>query len=126
MSGGAVLIVEDDHDVRDSLSDVLQDAGFEVALAADGLEALALLRGGLRPGVILLDLMMPRMNGFEFRAAQRAEPALAKIPVLVLTADRRARAREAELAAEAYLAKPADVNELIEVLARLLGRPPAP
>jgi CheY-like chemotaxis protein len=115
-----VLIVEDDHDVRDSLRDVLEDAGFQVAAAVDGADALRILRGGLRPDVIVLDLMMPRMNGFQFRAEQRRDPELAGIPVLVLTADRSARS--AELQANDYLAKPASAGEVISALERILAR----
>jgi CheY-like chemotaxis protein len=117
---GSVLIVEDDHDVRDSLRDVLEDAGFMVSAAGDGAEALKLLRGGLRPGVILLDLMMPRMNGYEFRAEQRRDPSLSDIPVVVLTADRAARG-STELQADDYLAKPAGADEVIAALCRFVA-----
>jgi len=75
-----VLVVEDDRDVRESLVAVLEDAGYRVMSAADGRAALDLLRAGPRPAVILLDLMMPVMDGFEFRAEQVRDPSLADVP----------------------------------------------
>src|SRR5262245_13335746 len=83
-----VLIVDDDHDIREALSQVLGDEGWVVATAADGREALDYLdahRDAL-PEVILLDLMMPVMSGGEFRAEQLKDPSLAPIPVVVISA----------------------------------------
>src|SRR3954470_12387725 len=83
-----VLVVDDDPDIRESVRLVLEDEGYEVEEAADGAAALALLRAATtRPDVILLDLMMPVMNGWQFRAAQLADDDLADIPVIVLSAD---------------------------------------
>src|SRR5512132_4356371 len=82
-----ILIVEDDVDVRDALMQVLEFEGYRVTGASNGEEALAALRAGGRPSLILLDLMMPVMNGSQFRAAQLADRALAAIPVIVLSAD---------------------------------------
>lgn len=84
-----VLVVEDDHDIRLALEDLLADAGRQARSARSGLEALALLEGPDLPSLILLDLMMPGMDGYEFRRRQLLEPRLAAIPVVVLTADRR-------------------------------------
>ncbi len=81
-----VLLVEDDEDFRDLLAGILQTKGYEVVLAGNGAEALALMKGGLRPCIILLDLMMPVMDGWTFRQAQLADPAIASIPVIVLSA----------------------------------------
>src|SRR6185436_18399413 len=86
-----VLVVDDDADVADSLKDVLCDEGYDVTLAGDGLEALAQLKVGPLPSVIVLDWMMPRCDGACFRARQLEDPAIASIPVLVLTADMRVR-----------------------------------
>jgi CheY-like chemotaxis protein len=80
------LVVEDDSFIRDALVDALNDAGIRVACARDGAEALTLLRWGLRPVVMLVDLMMPRMTGGELLGEMRADRRLAGIPVIVVTA----------------------------------------
>lgn len=112
-----VLVVEDDYDVRESLVDVLETEGFEARDAADGEEALAHLREGLRPGVIVLDLMMAGMNGWQFLDAQRADPALAGIPVVVVSAYASPEAVRA-LGASDYLPKPVEIDRLLAVVQR--------
>ncbi len=114
-----VLLVEDDGDVREALADVLREHGYDVAWAADGAEAIRALRSGLRPAAILLDLMMPVMDGFQFRAEQRSDPALARIPVIVVSADRAIDRDAAALGAAAKLAKPARVDDLLATVARV-------
>jgi CheY-like chemotaxis protein len=112
-----VLLVEDDFDVRDTIAEVLADEGYLVVTATDGRQALEQLRGGLRPFVILLDLMMPGVNGYQFRLEQRAEPPpIADIPVIVLTADRLLDQKTRELAANAYLKKPTALQDLLSTL----------
>ena len=86
MSGRDVLVVEDDTDLRESLSQALRDHGFGVSLATNGQEALDLLHAGARPSVILLDLLMPVLNGWELRDVLRHDPVLAQIPQLVISA----------------------------------------
>jgi CheY-like chemotaxis protein len=82
-----ILIVDDDVDIRETLQELLEDRGFEVATAASGAEALWLLRAGrIRPSLILLDLMMPVLDGYGFLAEQRRDPTLAAVPVAVLSA----------------------------------------
>jgi len=81
-----VLIVEDDPAIRSSLAEVLEEEGFDVAAAANGRQALDWLRTGPRPSAIVLDLMMPVMDGWDFRHAQLQDPALERIPVVVVTA----------------------------------------
>ena len=117
-----ILLVEDDDDVREALADVLREAGYDVAWAADGAEAMRALRGGLRPSAILLDLMMPVMDGFQFRAEQESDPALAPIPVIVVSADGRLDRDAAALHAAAMLAKPAEVDDLLATVARVATR----
>lgn len=114
-----VLIVEDDPDMRESMESVLTYAGHAIAAVGDGLEALTWLSGDRpRPCVIVLDLMMPGMNGFELRARLRADPALATIPVLVLTgAGTLADRKGAELQAE-ILRKPIDLRDLLRAIHR--------
>jgi len=82
----SILVVEDDEGAREALSDILTEEGFDVRLAANGREALEQLEGGMRPCVILLDLVMPVMDGWEFRQRQLRQEGLAPIPVVVLTA----------------------------------------
>lgn len=118
MSGrGPVFVVDDDVDVREALCEVLSDCGFEVSSAGDGLEALAQLGDGLRPRVILLDLMMPRMDGAELRDRLQQDAALAAVPVVMLTADRRGE-EGLHTGADAQLEKPVDLDELLRVLNR--------
>ncbi|HTM22199.1 MAG TPA: response regulator [Kofleriaceae bacterium] len=117
-----VLIVEDDDDISESMADLLEGEGYKVGRAADGAQALRLLRAadGNRPGLILLDLMMPRMDGYQFRAEQRADPALAGIPVLVMSAAGDMEARAAELGAGGYLKKPfRDLDAIVAAVNRL-------
>lgn len=119
MTRPLLLVVEDDADVREAMSDVLRDAGYQVRPAPDGDAAMEALRGGLRPAAILLDLMMPGMNGYEFRARQRADPAIADIPVIVLSAMRGADAAATMLCAAACVMKPARVDDLLDAVSRV-------
>jgi CheY-like chemotaxis protein len=113
-----VLIVDDDQDVAESLTDILSDEGYRPATAPNGLAALEYLRSGARPCVILLDWMMPVCDGPTFRGLQRQDPALADIPVVVLSADARVKDRVAALEPVAYLPKPVALETLLEILAR--------
>ncbi len=114
-----VLVIEDDDDVREALADVLREAGYDVAWAADGAEAIRALRSGLRPSAILLDLMMPVMDGFAFRAEQRSDPALEAIPVIVVSADRFLDRDAGALGAAASVAKPTEPGVLLSTVARV-------
>jgi CheY-like chemotaxis protein len=80
-----VLVIEDDQDIREAVAEVLTSDGYEVTAAANGLEGLHEARAH-PPSLIVLDLMMPTMNGWQFREAQKQEPALADIPVIVISA----------------------------------------
>ncbi|MBF5046022.1 response regulator [Aggregicoccus sp. 17bor-14] len=116
-----LLVVDDDLDIRDALQDVLEEAGYCVRLAADGQEALEQLREGWCPNLILLDLMMPRMNGFEFRDVQRREPPLSSIPVLLASADPALPQAARSLGVAGYLRKPLDLDDLLGTVDRLCG-----
>jgi CheY-like chemotaxis protein len=113
----SVLIVEDDEDVRGAYAAFLEGAGYRVVEAADGQEALRELRS-LREAVclILLDLFMPIMNGWAFRAEQLRDPALATIPVVVISADSRTDQKAAQLGAVAHLQKPIDMTALVSLV----------
>lgn len=118
MAPFTIFLVEDDVDIREALLDALRDKGYDVDWAGDGEQALRRLRGGVRPGLILLDLTMPRMSGAEFRAAQSADPALSDLPVVLLSADLRMDERARALRVAASLRKPVDVDALYAVIER--------
>src|SRR5688572_2397626 len=108
-----VLIVDDDTAVREILAALLQNQGYHLVLAATGAEALE-QAAALRPDVILLDIMMPEMDGFEVCRRIRATPHLADISVIIITAldDREARLHGIEAGADDFIAKPFDKTEL--------------
>ena len=83
--GMSILVVEDDPELLEGLSELLESEGHQVRRARHGLEALGFLRAGQRPNLILLDLMMPIMNGWQFRQEQRMDSELAKIPIVVIS-----------------------------------------
>jgi CheY-like chemotaxis protein len=117
MSGSPkkILIVEDDRDIRDSLSEILVSEGYSVERASNGQEGLDLLRRGLRPNLILLDLMMPVKDGYEFRAEQLTEPAeIANIPLVVMSADGRIMEKKNRVHANEYIRKPVELDSLLE------------
>src|SRR5262245_24697691 len=89
---GPILIVEDDADLRDMMAQLLTLEGFKTETVANGRDALEYLQKGDPPDLILLDLMMPVMDGWEFRRRQREDPALANVPVVVLSALDQTRA----------------------------------
>ncbi len=107
-----ILVVEDDPDIRSGVAEVLREEGYEVATAADGRQALDWLRTGNVPSLILLDLMMPVMDGWEFRSEQLRDPNAARIPVIVLSGAGDVRQHATSLAADGFLVKPLDVEEL--------------
>ena len=116
-SNCVVLIVEDDASLSAVLAETLQDEGYTVACAADGLDAITQLRsGGNRPHVILLDLMMPIMNGETFRAEQQKDPALAGIPVIVISAGGDSAEKAVELDAAGFLPKPLNISDLLNTV----------
>jgi CheY-like chemotaxis protein len=124
MSGG-VFIVEDDEDIRADLTAILRVKGFTVEDAANGRDALVRLRSGPHPCLVVLDLMMPVMNGWELRAAMRADADLRDIPVVVVSgAGRIADEEAAALQPAAVLVKPFELSELLELVARYCPRQP--
>jgi CheY-like chemotaxis protein len=116
--GRSILIVEDDLDLREALSEVLRDEGYTVAMAADGQEALDHLRRQSHPSLILLDLTMPVMNGWQFRAAQRQDPDLSGIPVVVLSAGDRLAEQMVPLGITDYVRKPIELSHLLRLIER--------
>ena len=120
MKGGkpTVLVVDDNTDAVDALAQILEYEGYAVATAYDGREALEYLGDHPTPDLIVLDLMMPIMNGWELRAELAKVPAFAKVPIVVMTA----LAQEAEIEADAIVAKPIDLKRLLLIMDRLLAR----
>ena len=111
-----ILVVEDDQYIRDSLLELLQDEGYEVAIARDGQEGLDALRRGNHPNLILLDLMMPVKDGFQFRGEQRQDPVLAKIPTIIFSADTGVNQPHVEFEGATILKKPVDLDALLQVV----------
>ena len=114
-----VLVVEDDANLRDSICAVLTDAGYTSWPAENGEVALERARTD-RPCVILLDLMMPIMNGWEFRTEQLRDPQLSSIPVLIMTSDTRAVEKAKTLRTD-YLKKPIRADALLELVKDYCG-----
>lgn len=117
-----VLVVDDDESIREFVSVALTDEGYTVLTARDGAVALQWV-SRQRPGVILLDMRMPVMDGWEFSRAYRSTPE-PHAPIIVVTAARDAADRAAQIDADGYLAKPFDLLDLLAIVERYLG--PAP
>jgi CheY-like chemotaxis protein len=113
-----IMVVDDDDDIRETLAAVMEEEGFVVLKAANGAEALLQLRSGARPCLIVLDLMMPVMDGWKFRAEQRADPELASIPVVVLSAATDVRRHAASMKVRDYLVKPVELPALLNTIER--------
>ncbi len=115
-----VLFVEDDIDSREMMAQLLTLEGFQCATVANGKEALDWLRRGTVPDVIVLNLLMPVMDGWEFRRCQKADPTLSRIPVIVLSAAIGRVTRGIE--ADAILSKPTDFDKLLDLVRRAVER----
>ena len=121
-NGPCVLVVEDEIAAREVIVDSLEAEGCTVVGASDGAEAKERLEKTPQPPCeILLDLMMPRMNGWQFRDWQRADPRFAPIPVVVLSAVRNVPEEAKKLGAAAYLAKPVTYESLLDTVQKLCG-----
>ena len=114
-----VLVVDDDNEIRETMVELLTDEGYEAVGACDGFEALAKLRAPEdRWGLVLLDLMMPNMDGRTFRAEQLMDPTIAPIPVVIVSAMTDVAAAAEELGVAAHMTKPASLRDLIQVVRR--------
>jgi CheY-like chemotaxis protein len=117
MRRGVIAIVDDDADLRDTVGEIPRDDGHVVLAYAGAREALDALRAvAVRPALILLDLMMPGMSGWEFRDEQLQDPALHAIPVVVFTASRELERHP--ISANEVLTKPADIQTLLAAIER--------
>lgn len=117
MPCSTVLIIEDDPDAREVLGEILRSDGYSPVVAKDGREGLATLRAGLRPCLIVLDMLMPGMDGWQFRRAQNADRELADIPVVVVSGVKAARNSALSAGAVAFLAKPVAPEALLSAVA---------
>jgi CheY-like chemotaxis protein len=115
-----ILVVEDDQDIREVVALALDAMGYSAVLAADGLEAIDLLSSGLRPSLILLDMMMPRMDGEAFLAAVRKNAETANIPIVLVSGHHAVRQRAAELHASGCLVKPIELDDLAAIVDRFV------
>ena len=114
-----VLVVEDDQEVRDAIAEVLEDSEYRPLPAANGAEALERLRTATpQPCVILLDVMMPTMDGWQFRAAQQSDPAMKDIPVVLLSAHTDVKSAAAQMQVAGFLPKPVAIDKLLQTVER--------
>jgi signal transduction histidine kinase len=118
LGGRRLLLVEDDGELRGSLTELLHSDGYDVVEASNGVEALDRLRKIPAPDLILLDLMMPVKDGWQFRVEQKRDPAIAAIPVVAFSADDTPKARAID--AEAYIRKPFQYPALLDTVRRIL------
>jgi CheY-like chemotaxis protein len=116
---GAILVIEDDAGIRETLSDFLQSEGFRVDLAREGAEGLERI-AACRPDLVLVDLLMPGMNGRQFLARLRAEAATRSLPVVLMTGSRPAG--DTAAAADAVLQKPFELDDLLATVRRFRPR----
>jgi two-component system, chemotaxis family, chemotaxis protein CheY len=118
-----VLLVDDDRDIRDTIEQILEEDGYRVATAVDGEDALQRLDAEPQlPRLILLDLMMPVMDGREFLARFTKEPRWAQIPVVIISSGRNAEREAASLSVAGYLAKPIELDLLLSCVRRWVVR----
>jgi CheY-like chemotaxis protein len=119
----SILVVDDDTDIRSTLCEYLEDEGYAVGSAANGKDALDYLREHPTTSVVLLDLMMPIMDGYQFRIEQKSDPAIASIPVVVMTA--RGAIDRTEIDVDQVLAKPLELTKLRAALDRAAPATPS-
>lgn len=115
-----VLVVDDERTIRDLLAEALLEAGFEVEVASNGVDALTLMQRWV-PDAIVLDLMMPRLDGTGFTELMRLNPRLAGVPVLLVTAAYGAEQAAEQVGARAWLAKPFELDHLVAEVTQLVG-----
>ena len=119
-----ILIVEDDEAIAEAIVGLLEDEGYAAVSVSDGRAALEKLRDGEKTCLILLDISMPVMNGWQFRQEQLKDAALAPVPVVVCTADGRAAVKAQSIGAAGWLQKPIDPERLLEVVGTYCPRTP--
>ncbi len=116
-----IFVVEDDLHIRESLTEVLEIEGFDVFSAVNGQEALDILRSGEKADLILLDLMMPVKDGFQFKAEQEVDPLISHIPVIIMSANGNMSAKKELGVVKEFLKKPIDLDALLATINRYLS-----
>jgi CheY-like chemotaxis protein len=116
-----ILVVDDDEDIRTTIQQILEEEGYQVLAAPNGEEALRLLALHPPPRLILLDLMMPVMDGARFKAKAAADPRLAAVPVVIISAGGGLANKAASMKAAGYLAKPIDLRTLMGTVEHWAG-----
>jgi len=111
-----ILVIEDDNSIRELLVELLQSEGYEVASAVNGLEGLKYLQTQPKPELILIDLMMPVMNGYSFRTEQLKNPLWAAIPVVVMSAEANAKEKMKDYGITAFLSKPVELDTILKTV----------
>jgi CheY-like chemotaxis protein len=125
--GQIILVVDDDSAIRETMAEILEAEGYKVACATNGAEALAYLQREALPCLVLLDLMMPVMSGWQFRRAQHDDERFSAVPVLILSADEGGPSNVRDLPPSDYLRKPVDLEVLlarIQTYCRPDAKPP--
>ena len=112
-----ILVVEDDDDIRASVIELLEDEGYEVLEADNGQAALdKLYAASPAPNLVLLDLMMPVMDGFQFCAAKESDPRISAVPVVIMSADGHVKEKQQKTGASAYLKKPVEIEVMLAAI----------
>ncbi len=114
MTRTTVLVVDDDAEIRQAIAELLEDEEYGVLLAANGKEALDLVTKGLRPDVILLDVMMPVMDGWHFLSARLKHPDLVEVPIIIISAGQEAEREARNVGVFEVAKKPLHVDDLIQ------------
>lgn len=109
-----ILVIEDDYAIREATKELLTDNGYEVIEASNGQEGIDYLKKGLVPDLILLDLMMPIKDGFQFRVEQESDPRLCKIPVIIMSADGHLDSKIQKTRATDHINKPIDIHVMLD------------
>jgi CheY-like chemotaxis protein len=115
-----VLVVDDEPTIRNLIADALREADFDIQMAANGVEALKLMETWV-PCVVVLDLMMPRLDGTGFTELMRLNPRYAGVPILLVTAAYGAEQAAEQVGARAFLSKPFELDHLVEMVSQLAG-----
>lgn len=113
-----ILVVEDDTSIRELLVELLESEGYEVASAVNGLEGLKILQSQKNPDLILIDLMMPVMDGYSFRTEQLKNNEWSKIPTVVMSAEANAKEKMKNFSITAFLSKPVELDTILKTVAR--------
>ncbi len=113
-----ILVVEDDTSIRELLVELLESEGYSVSSAINGLEGLKFLQSEGNPDLILIDLMMPVMDGYSFRTEQLKNPIWSKIPTVVMSAEANAKEKMKNFSITAFLSKPVELDTILKTVAR--------